>query len=144
MYNGSTMLLCLTIFVVHKQCLIRVHCSIVTVIYTFQAAVEQKLSNNTFHSLKLGGGLHYAEWLVNPKVIAKKRFRTITIKKWDFSKTLNNSIFGQFLPILTTFYEVKITFLKNSCSVVSKISNLFCARTFGLKSPSAWCGFHII
>jgi hypothetical protein len=32
MYNGSTILLCVTIFVIHKQCLIRAHCSIVTVI----------------------------------------------------------------------------------------------------------------
>jgi hypothetical protein len=31
MYNGSTILLCVTIFVIHKQCLIRAHCSIVTV-----------------------------------------------------------------------------------------------------------------
>jgi hypothetical protein len=33
MYNGSTILLCVTIFVIHKQCLIRAHCSIVTVIH---------------------------------------------------------------------------------------------------------------
>jgi hypothetical protein len=32
MYNGSTILLCVTIFVIHKQCLIRAHCSIVTVV----------------------------------------------------------------------------------------------------------------
>jgi hypothetical protein len=31
MYNGSTILLCVTIFVIHNQCLIRAHCSIVTV-----------------------------------------------------------------------------------------------------------------
>jgi hypothetical protein len=31
MYNGSTILLCVTIFFILKQCLIRVHCSIVTV-----------------------------------------------------------------------------------------------------------------
>jgi hypothetical protein len=31
MYHGSTILLCVTIFVIHKQCLIRAHCSIVTV-----------------------------------------------------------------------------------------------------------------
>jgi hypothetical protein len=37
-------------------------------------------------------------------------FRTITFKN-DFSKKLKNSIFGQFLPILATFYEVKITLL---------------------------------
>jgi hypothetical protein len=42
----------------------------------------------------------------------KNSFRTITFKKWDFSKKSKNSIFGQFLPILATFYEVKITFLK--------------------------------
>jgi hypothetical protein len=29
--NGSTILLCVTIFVIHKHCLIRAHCSIVTV-----------------------------------------------------------------------------------------------------------------
>jgi hypothetical protein len=32
MYHGSTILLCVTIFVIHKQCLIRAHCSIVTVV----------------------------------------------------------------------------------------------------------------
>jgi hypothetical protein len=32
MYNGSTILPCVTIFVIHKQCLIRAHCSIVTVL----------------------------------------------------------------------------------------------------------------
>jgi hypothetical protein len=32
MYNGSTILLCVTIFVIHKQCLIRAHCSIVTML----------------------------------------------------------------------------------------------------------------
>jgi hypothetical protein len=31
MYSGSAILLCVTIFVIHKQCLIRAHCSIVTV-----------------------------------------------------------------------------------------------------------------
>jgi hypothetical protein len=31
MYNGSTIVLCVTIFVVRKQCLIRAHCSTVTV-----------------------------------------------------------------------------------------------------------------
>jgi hypothetical protein len=36
MYNGSTILLCVIIFVIHKQCLIRAHCSIVTVIYRRQ------------------------------------------------------------------------------------------------------------
>jgi hypothetical protein len=35
MYNASTILLCVTIFVVHKQCLIRTHCSIVTVATLF-------------------------------------------------------------------------------------------------------------
>jgi hypothetical protein len=30
MYNGSTILLCVTIFVIHKQCLIKARCSIVT------------------------------------------------------------------------------------------------------------------
>jgi hypothetical protein len=35
MYNGSTILLCVTIFVIHKQCLIRAYCSIVTVAATF-------------------------------------------------------------------------------------------------------------
>jgi hypothetical protein len=34
MYNGSTILLCVTIFVIHKQCFIRAHCSIVTVVDT--------------------------------------------------------------------------------------------------------------
>jgi hypothetical protein len=34
MYNGSTILLCVTIFVVHMQCLIRAHCSIVPVTIT--------------------------------------------------------------------------------------------------------------
>jgi hypothetical protein len=38
--------------------------------------------------------------------------RTITFKKWDFSKKSKNSIFGLFLPILATFYKVKITFFK--------------------------------
>jgi hypothetical protein len=31
MYNGSTILLCVTIFVIHKRWLIGAHCSIVTV-----------------------------------------------------------------------------------------------------------------
>jgi hypothetical protein len=35
---------------------------------------------------------------------------TITLKELDFSKKSKNSIFGQFLPILATFYKVKITF----------------------------------
>jgi hypothetical protein len=36
--------------------------------------------------------------------------RTNTVKNETFSKKSKNSIFGQFLPILATFYEVKITF----------------------------------
>jgi hypothetical protein len=39
-------------------------------------------------------------------------FRTITLKKSDFPKKWKNSNFGQFLPILVTFYKVKITFFK--------------------------------
>jgi hypothetical protein len=31
MVNGSSILLCVTIFVIHKQCFLRAHCSIVTV-----------------------------------------------------------------------------------------------------------------
>jgi hypothetical protein len=37
-------------------------------------------------------------------------FRTITLKNENFQKKSENSIFGQFWPILATFYEVKITF----------------------------------
>jgi hypothetical protein len=38
--------------------------------------------------------------------------RTNTVKNETFSKNRNNSIFASFLPILATFYELKITFLK--------------------------------
>jgi hypothetical protein len=38
--------------------------------------------------------------------------RMNTVKNETFSKKSKNSIFGQFLPILATFYEVKITFWK--------------------------------
>jgi hypothetical protein len=40
----------------------------------------------------------------------KDILRTNTVKNETFSKKPKNSIFGQFLPILVTFYEVKITF----------------------------------
>jgi hypothetical protein len=71
-----------------------------------------------------------------------------------YSKNSKSSIFGQFLPILATFYEVKITFLKklvggaqvtnlmfydSTCSGVSKISNLFCAHFWVNKSLSMMC-----
>jgi hypothetical protein len=42
----------------------------------------------------------------------KDILRTNTVKNETFSKKSKNSIFGQFLPILVTFYEVKITFWK--------------------------------
>jgi hypothetical protein len=47
MYNGSTILLCVTIFVVHKQCLIRAHCSIVTVPSTLKKYMHKKLEYYT-------------------------------------------------------------------------------------------------
>jgi hypothetical protein len=40
----------------------------------------------------------------------KDILRTNTVKNETFSKKSKNSIFGQFLPILVTFYEVKIAF----------------------------------
>jgi hypothetical protein len=59
---------------------------------------------------------------------------------------MKNSIFGQFLPILATFYEVKITFLKflkfsdSTCSGASKISNFFsCAHFWVNKSLRRMC-----
>jgi hypothetical protein len=45
MHNGSTILLCVTIFVVHKQCLIRAHCSIVTVLSITQLKCWNANSN---------------------------------------------------------------------------------------------------
>jgi hypothetical protein len=39
-----------------------------------------------------------------------RTFRTNTVKNETFSKKSKISIFGEFLPILATFYEVKITF----------------------------------
>jgi hypothetical protein len=41
---------------------------------------------------------------------AKDSFERIQLKNETFSKKSKNSIFGQFLPILDTFYELKITF----------------------------------
>jgi hypothetical protein len=45
MYKGSTILLCVTIFVIHKQCLIRDHCSIVTVTIVLRRVQLQTVWN---------------------------------------------------------------------------------------------------
>jgi hypothetical protein len=44
MYNGSTILLCVTIFVIHKQCLIMAHCCLVTVDEALTVAVAAKIA----------------------------------------------------------------------------------------------------
>jgi hypothetical protein len=53
MYNGSTILLCVTIFIIHKQCLIRAHCSIVTVVKTLLLYIFPSLCFTVLHCASL-------------------------------------------------------------------------------------------
>jgi hypothetical protein len=56
--------------------------------------------------------------------------KTKTVKNETFSKKSKNSMFGQILPILATFYKVKITFGKKLVGGATK-TDLF-DKVFGI------------
>jgi hypothetical protein len=131
MYNGSTMLLCVTIFVVHKQSLIRAHCSIVT-LPASSNMIESRIIYQVIFSASFGVALALA--LI---VLAYLKSKPTGMQ------TLLDLIIKDLIIIATTYRTIVVFVIFSICNVAPVDYRIACGLTVLLKLFHVFCAVDI-